>query len=60
MVIDDQLYSVNYGFSDGHTFNAQKNVEYELKKQLQVGDVIKAWGVYKDHTTSKFRYKTQK
>ena len=37
-------------------FNAQTNVEYGLNKELTPGDVIKAWGVYKDDSTSKFRH----
>ncbi|KAL5249183.1 hypothetical protein ACHWQZ_G018138 [Mnemiopsis leidyi] len=40
--------------SEGHVFNAQTNVEYGLNKELTPGDVIKAWGVYKDDSTSKF------
>ena len=40
----------------GHIFNVQKNVDYELNKPLEVGDIVRAWGVYKDHTTSKFRF----
>ena len=39
----------------GHIFDAEKNVEYALNKPLEVGDVIRAWGVYRDHSTSKFR-----
>ena len=42
--------------SDSHVFDAEVNAIYPLKKQLQEGDVIRAWGVYKDHSTSKFRY----
>ncbi|KAL5272322.1 hypothetical protein ACHWQZ_G000517 [Mnemiopsis leidyi] len=38
----------------GHIFNAEKNVDYALNKPLEEGDVIRAWGVYRDHTTSKF------
>ena len=40
----------------GHIFEAEKNVEYVLNKPLEVGDVIRAWGVYRDHSTSKFRF----
>ena len=42
--------------SESHIFDAEKGVEYKLNKQLEAGDVIKAWGVYKDDSTSKFRY----
>ena len=42
-------------FSESHTFNAETNKEYSLKRQLKDGDVIRAWGVYKDDTTAKFR-----
>jgi len=35
-------------------FDAEVNVRYPLNRPLQVGDVINAWGTYKDGTTSKF------
>ena len=40
--------------ADGHIISATKLIPYELKKPLEVGDVIRAWGVYKDDTTSRF------
>ena len=37
-----------------HIFSADKNVEYGFKKPLEVGDVVRAWGVFQDDTTSRF------
>ena len=40
--------------ANGHIISATRLIPYELKKPLEVGDVIRAWGVYKDDTTSRF------
>ena len=42
-------------YSGGHIFAAKGKTDYELHKALAVGDVISAFGQFKDHTTSKFR-----
>jgi len=35
-------------------FDAEVDVKYPLNRSLKVGDVINAWGIYQDETTSKF------
>ena len=41
--------------SGGHIFVAEVDTDYELHKTLEVGDIITAFGIYKDSTTSKFK-----
>ena len=55
MIFSFWYYKNHVMFSESHTFNAVTNKEYSLKRQLKDGDVIRAWGVYKDDTTAKFR-----
>jgi len=38
----------------GHIFPAAVNTDYNLHKALEVGDVISAWFMYNDASTSKF------
>ena len=51
------FYSLITRFFDSgdHIFATRDETEYKLHKALEVGDVISAFGQFKDHTTSKFR-----
>ena len=48
---------VKFRLTGDQIFDAQKDVHYELNKPLEDGDIVRAWGVYKDYTTSTFRWK---
>jgi len=43
-------------YNSEFTFAIKGETEYELHKALEVGDVLSAFGQFKDHTTSKFSF----